>query len=140
MKDKYISLVQSMQALTVISDPETLLVEFGRKYISWALDNPDFYKAMLLSNSPGILENSSVLFKGASKRRPAIRLLSETVKKLCNQDDDTVELTTQIIWATTFGLIIRMIIEDVPDEQKQRLIDQHAIFTVNAVKDKKNFD
>ncbi len=134
MKDKYVSLIQVMKALTSIEEPELLLAEFGRKYIGWALDNSELYKTMLLSNSPNILENSSVLFNGAAGKRPALAIVAATIKRICRQDDEKAELTAQIMWASIYGLTIRMIIENTPEEQRQRLIEHHAVFVINAVK------
>ena len=131
---QYVSLVQGMQALTEIEDPEVLIAELGRKYINWALENPELYKAIMLNSSPNVLKNSSVLFKGVARERPAIGLLVETLNKIGIYNEEKAESTAQLIWATTFGLIIRMITENTDEEHRQYLIDHHAEFTVKAVK------
>lgn len=39
-------------------------------------------------------------------------------------EDDMVELTAQIIWASIFGLIIKLIIEiDISEEQRNKLLN-----------------
>lgn len=117
--------------------PEQRLREFTRNYINLALQNPDEYKNYLLNDSPKILEHTSVLFKGASGQRQAVVMLCQALKEVCpyeGADDDRIELTAQVIWAATFGLIIRLIIEkDLPDEQRQKLIEHHINILIGGM-------
>ena len=47
---------------------------------------------------------------------------------------ERIELTAQVIWASIFGLIIRLIIEkDLPDEQRQNLIEHHINIVIDGM-------
>ena len=131
---QYADLLRTMGALKETENPETKIADLGRRYIHWALKNPELYKVLIMSDSPHIVKGSSVLFRGATRERPAMRLLAETMKELTGREDEEVELAAQMVWVTTFGLIIRMITEETSPEQRRRLIDYHSEFTVKAVK------
>ncbi len=132
---KIISLLSSVQETT--GDAKQKFEESIRKYIYMALQIADEYKAVLLNSSPGVLEHTSVLFKGASSKRQAIGMLCQYLKDIYNNksiDDTQIELTAQVIWTSTFGLIIRLIIEkDIDEAQKKKLIDHHINFIVNGL-------
>lgn len=49
-------------------------------------------------------------------------------------EDADIELTAQIIWSTAFGLSMRLIVEQVEEEQKQRLINRAGEFILQALK------
>ena len=45
-----------------------------------------------------------------------------------------IELTAQIIWTSTYGLISRLILEkNIPKKQKDRLIDHHFQILINGL-------
>ncbi|MFZ5639493.1 MAG: TetR/AcrR family transcriptional regulator [Bacillota bacterium] len=117
--------------------PEQRIMGFARNYIHMALQNTQEYKNYLLNDAPRILDHTSVLFKGASRQRQAVGMLCQALKEVCRDkcpDDDRIELTAQIIWASIFGLIIRMIIEkDLPPEQKQNLIEHHINMVIDGM-------
>ena len=108
-----------------IADPLKKLEEMTRRYIKAALDMPDIYKTVLLSGQAQVLSHTSALFQGASEKRQAIGMLCECLRQIKDESTQT-ELTAQIIWTSTFGLIIRLILErDLPEEQKNALIERH---------------
>jgi hypothetical protein len=46
-----------------------------------------------------------------------------------------VELTAQILWTATHGLISRLILEEnISKEQKERLINHHFEILINGIK------
>lgn len=106
-------------------------------FIMLAVQMGDTYKSMMLNGSPTVLSHTSVLQQGAASERPAIALLCGTLRELpgfSDTDDAQVELTAQIIWSATFGLALRLIIEQVGETQRQRLIDHTVNFVLQALK------
>lgn len=120
------------------ADPGEKLTKLLRNYIDVALQMPAEYKTIQLNTSPGVVEFTSSLFKGASGKKPALKILFQCLKDIYsdkNIDDNRIELTAQVIVAATFGLIIRLIIEKdlISDEQKAQLIDHHIKCIVDGM-------
>jgi AcrR family transcriptional regulator len=137
MQKGYKRIIESLHTVQYSNcEPQERLKEGIRKYIEISLEMPDEYKTILLNNSRKILEHTSVLDEGASSKRQAISILCQNLKEIdINQyDDKTVELTAQVIWTSTYGLIIRLIIEkNISDKQKNNLIDHHIKFIMNGI-------
>jgi len=115
---------------------EEIKVTFLR-YIHASLDNPNEYKAFILSENEAILSKTSILRKGISKESPTMGALTKSIQrgieegliKNCN-----AELTAQIIWTSTFGLIMKLILEkNIEQEQKHRLIEEHFKLIFNGI-------
>ena len=130
------------QLLTALSEgqsekalPEDRLKILTRKYIATALKHPDQYLAIQMNKSPAILEFTSYLFEGASEKKPALIVLTQAVRDICqgqNKSESKIEMTAQIIAASTLGLITKLILEkDINENRKQQLIDT---FTDSVVK------
>jgi AcrR family transcriptional regulator len=117
-------------------EPMQRLEEMTRKYIAKALEMPDIYRTVLLSGSPEVLAHTSALFKGAGENRQAIGILCRCLGEIRSDgeiDGEAAELAAQIIWTSTFGLIIRLILEkELPQVQKDSLISQHIRMIKNA--------
>lgn len=129
VKDGYKRILDSISSVKRNEDePEKELREAFDNYIRAALESPEVYKAVVLSDDPSILTKTSILKKGITKDSKTFKLLYENLrrgidKKKYLQYD--IELTAQILWTATFGLIIKLIIEkDISTEQVNRLIDQ----------------
>lgn len=105
MKKSYQKIIGSLvSALVSTTDPTQKMRTMARNYIDMALQMPDEYLVIMLSQSPRILEHTSVLMEGASSKRPAIGLLCQCLKETyLNIDDDLLELTASNmdghIWA-----------------------------------------
>ncbi|BCN30521.1 TetR/AcrR family transcriptional regulator [Anaeromicropila herbilytica] len=114
-------------ALVEPDSPEEKLKKITREYIEVALSMPDQFLVVQLNGSPEVLKHTGFLFQGASKEKPALATLYECLKELYQDkevEEDTIELTAQIIAASTLGLIIKLIKEkDISDEQRERLIN-----------------
>lgn len=95
---------------------------------------PDEFMAAQLSNSEEALKHTSWLFKGASKEKPALSSLYQCLQDIYinkEVDEDAIELTAQVIAASTLGLIMKIIIEkDIGEEQTKRLIDFYSEYIV----------
>lgn len=128
MEKEYQKVIKTLLSAEGISkDPKEKMKESLRRYIYMALEIPDKYKNMLLNDSSSILEHTSVLFKGVAHKNKGIGMLCEGIKELSHsKDDNEIELTAQIIWSATFGLILKMITEkEISKEQKDKLIEYH---------------
>ncbi len=137
MKRGYQKIVDSLSSIQVLSDkPEDKLKELTRNYINAALKMPDEFKNIQLNNSPEILEYTASMFKGASKQKPALAILAQCLKEIYtekNLDDSMIELTAQIIAASTFGLIIKLIVENVDEMQRDILVEHFIKCTVDGL-------
>ncbi|MDP4094277.1 MAG: TetR/AcrR family transcriptional regulator [Bacillota bacterium] len=136
IQTKYQKIIGSFSSiLTSTENPVEKIRGMARKYIEAALQMPEEYKAIMINSSPKILAYTSVLFKDASLQRPAIGMMCKCLKEiLCDADDDLIELTAQVLWSSTFGLIVRLIIENnLDDQQKNKLIEHHLNITIDSM-------
>jgi hypothetical protein len=137
MEENYKKIIGALSSIySKDLEPEQKLKETTRKYIEIALKMPDEYMNIMLSSAPNILEHSSVLFNGATVKRQAIGVLCKIIKdyyKNAKISDDEIELTAQLIWTSTFGLIIRIIIEKVSKKQRDKLINHHIEVIINSL-------
>lgn len=135
LKYRQFLLVLSSSDLAGHTSRETLEQNL-RRFIRYATEMGEEYKIVMFSESPAILARTSVLHPGAAAEKPAVTMLRDTLKKIladCSCDESHLEVLAQIIWASTFGLIIRLIIEKVDQNQKDRLIDAYIDFVLNAL-------
>lgn len=111
------------------NEPEKEIKEVFTNYIKAALASPEEYKAFMLNDDPSILKKTGLLGNGISKKSQTLQMLCNNIERGINQGRYAPcdpELTAQIIWTSTFGLIIKLMIEkDIPQEQVNRLIDHH---------------
>lgn len=130
IEENYRKILANLSSLdTCGKTPEEKLKESIKSFIILAVQLGDAYKSIMLNNSVTVLAHTSVLQQGAACERPAIGMLCETLRKLpgfTKKADAQVELTAQIIWSLAFGLSLRLIVEQVDDVQRQRLIDYTA--------------
>jgi AcrR family transcriptional regulator len=129
-----------IQGLRTVQDsnlsPKQQFEAFIRNYIAVALQNPVEYKAFLLNDSPRVLKYTGILYQGASTK-PGLSIMCKGLKAIWNnpgEDENIIELTAQVIWTSIFGLLVRLIIEkDLPEEQRQRLIEHHIHLVVSGM-------
>ncbi|MBL4937064.1 TetR/AcrR family transcriptional regulator [Clostridium sp. YIM B02515] len=125
---KIISAVSSTEMKN--TSPEERLVEMTRNYIEAALNMPDEFMAAQLNKSNEALKHTSWLFKGASKEKLALSELCQCLQDIYKDkeaDENTIELTAQMIAVSTLGLIMKLTVErNLVEEQRQRLIDFYS--------------
>lgn len=118
-------------------NPEEELREALTKYIKTALEFPEEYKAFMLNEDPSVLMRTGLLDKGIFERSPSLRMLYNNIDRGIQKGHYTssdLELTAQIIWTSTFGLIIKLMIEkDISQDQVNRLINQHFSILFNGI-------
>lgn len=119
------------------SSPEIRFRLSLKSYIDMALNISSAYETVLLSSSAEVMEHTSILFEGATEKRQALKMLLEGIKGInidLGREDNELELTTQIVWTATFGLIIRLIKEkDISTKQKEALIERHINFMLQGI-------
>ena len=120
--------------------PDQRLMAMSRNYIQAALSMPEEFKNAQLNTSEEALQFTSSLFKGALKVKPALGALANCIKALPGNDsvdEDLLELTAQMVAASTFGLIIKLTVEKQIDaEQRQRLINffiEDTVMKISAI-------
>lgn len=132
--------VLSLPDLKDHSSKEALRQNLHR-FINYATGMGEEYKIIMLSESPAILTRTSVLHQGSTIDKPAVALLRNTLKKIMansGYDESRLEILVQVIWASTFGLILRLIIEKVDKGQKERLTDAYIDFVLSALQETDN--
>lgn len=136
LRESYQKIIGALAAAQASSgDPLQIIREMMRNYLNLVLQIPDEYMIVMLSTSPGTLEHTSLLFKGASQKRQALGMLCKCLKEIYKDtDDNLIELTAQVLWAATFGLAIRLIIErDISAEQRESLVEHHLNVVIEGI-------
>lgn len=110
-------------------EPEKELKDIFLNYINGALSIPEEYKAVMLNDDPTVLKRTGLLERGISEKSPTMRVLCDNLRRGVEKDRYAPcdpELTAQIIWTSTFGLIIKLLMEkNISGEQIERLVEQH---------------
>ena len=100
-----------------------------KKYINSALKNQHYYKAVMLSQEDDILAVTSILNNEDQNNSSAFNFLENLIEKGQNQGEfktGNPKIKAKIIWTATFGLIIRLIIEGIDNQEIQnQLIENH---------------
>lgn len=106
-------------------------------YIKGALENPEIYKVVMLSSNKDVIKHTSVLFREDSSRTKLMNIFYELIEQIINKNDlgsISIDSILQIVWTSTFGLIIRLIIEnEVSKEEKEKVIKTHIEMIINRV-------
>jgi AcrR family transcriptional regulator len=122
------------EGLTETASPEDRLKMLVRSYIETALADPDQYLTVQLNGSPEVLEVTAYMFENAAEEKPTLRILFEAVKKIAggNIPDSEIEMISQIIAASSLGLVTRLSLEkNIGETRKNQLIGR---FTDAAVR------
>ena len=106
-------------------------------YIKGALENPEIYKVVMLSSNKDVIKHTSVLFREDSSRTKLMNIFYELIEQIINKNDlgsISIDSILQIVWTSTYGLIIRLIIENqVSKEEKEKVIKTHIEMIINRV-------
>jgi len=142
MKKSYQKIIVALASTQASAEePAQKLREMIKNYIHLALQIPDQYLTIMMNSSPAILEHTSVLFKGASDKRPTMGILCRCLKEIFpDMADNLIELTAQVMWAATFGLIVRLITERnlISPGQKEKLIEHHITMIIDRILQEKS--
>jgi AcrR family transcriptional regulator len=126
----YGNILKTLSEIPVdLKKPEKSIEEGLRAYIKLMLDSPEPFKAIVMRDVEEVHDKVNILKEGISKERKSIQNLCDLLKIGIEKkrfDDMDIELTAQILWTSTFGLLSRLIIErEISLEQRKRLIDHH---------------
>ncbi len=112
-------------------DPEKPIEGFKKFYLRYfdlMLENPSWSKLALLADIDSILEKTSVLDRGISKKSATFEIMTgrlASAMKAGKVRQADPELTAQIIWTTAYGLIARLILEkNIDKKQRDRLVKE----------------
>lgn len=126
------------EAQVDVENPEKAMESTMRSYIDLMLKTPEHFRAILMNDIEEVQEKVNILERGISKKRKSVELLCNQIRIGIEKGrfrDMDVELTSQIIWTSTHGLISRLILEkNVSEEQKERLINHHFEILINGIK------
>lgn len=138
VEEGYEEILRSIGQISIDEEnPEISMIKTLRAYIELMLKRPQQFRAVLMNDIEGIQEKVNMLAEGISKERKSIQSLCNLLllgaKKGRFRTMD-VELTAQIIWTSTHGLLSRLILEkDVSEVQKERLINHHFEVLINGL-------
>lgn len=138
VQEGYGNILKNISKIPVdVENPDKAIVNGLRAYIELMLEEPQQFRAILMNDIEAIQENVNMLQQGISKERKSIQGLCRLVElgidknKFRKMD---IELTAQIIWTSTHGLLSRLILEkNVTEEQKERLINHHFEILINGL-------
>lgn len=139
VEEGYGNILKSISEIQIDREnPDKTMISAMSSYIELMLEKPEHFRAILMNDIEEIQEKVSILEQGISKRRKSIELLCNLIyfgiEKGKFREMD-VELTAQIIWTSTHGLISRLILEkNISEEQKKRLIKHHFDMLINGLR------
>ncbi|MDR3594949.1 TetR/AcrR family transcriptional regulator [Clostridium sp.] len=138
VEEEYGKILKMLSEIPIDAEnPEKTIEQTFRGYIELILEAPEKFRAILMNDIEAVQEKVNILDRGISKERKSMQGLCKVIElgiekgKFRKMD---AELTAQIIWTSTHGLISRLIIEkNVPKDQKERLINHHFEILINGL-------
>ncbi|MFP4022104.1 MAG: TetR/AcrR family transcriptional regulator [Halanaerobium sp.] len=125
----YQKIVTSLKTEIEFATAEAEIRYKFEKYIESALENKHYYKSVMLSQDEEVCRLTSTLKDNSNKNKSALNNLQKLIEsgqKTGEFKEGESEIKAQLIWTATFGLIIRMIMENISDAEKQSsLIKNH---------------
>ena len=110
---------QMMKSVTAVpynsGSTEEQILQMFINYTEAALEMPEYYKAVMLSEDPKILKITSVLSSGEEGGSKGIQKLEEMLIKGMETGEFAAEdpsFIARSMWTANFGLTIRLIIEN----------------------------
>lgn len=130
--DGYGQILQSIKeaALPEQENPAVQIRAVMGRFVEAALAQRVLYRLFLLSDRPEILKRTTVLRKGVSETSPSMAMLTAQVSRgvaegLFKSCDP--ELTAQVLWASVYGLIMKLIVETDVSEAHQRALAERQM-------------
>lgn len=122
---------------TYEDEPEKEIKEAFINYIKAVLTFPEEYMAYMFNDDKSIIEKTEILKPGVSNKRHTFKILYDNIKRgidIGRYAHGDIELTAQILWTSTFGLVTRIILEkNLTDKQIERLIERHFEILFNGI-------
>jgi AcrR family transcriptional regulator len=138
VEEKYANIVKIINEVPVdYENPHKTITDTLRVYIDFMLSSPEQFKAMLMNDVESVREKVNMLDEGISKKRKSIGSLRDIISSGIENGkfrEGDAELTAQIIWTSTYGLILRLILENnITKEQREKLINHHFDIIINGI-------
>ena len=137
-EEGYGRILKSLSEMPIDTEnPAKSIENTFRMYIELMLEVPQQFRAILMNDIEGLQDKVNILREGVSKERKSLqglcRLIELGIEKGKFRELD-IELTAQIIWTSTHGLLSRLILEkDVTAKQQERLINHHFDILINGL-------
>jgi len=130
IEEGYGRILKSLSEVTLdVENPEKTIEQTFRVYIELMLEMPEQFRAVMMNDIEAIQEKVNMLSEGVSKERKSMEGLCAVIELAMEKGRFRrmdVELTAQIIWTSTHGLLSRLILEkNIPQQQRERLINHH---------------
>jgi len=134
----YRNILKNISEIPVDTEnPDKTIVNGLKSYIELMLETPQQFRAILMNDIEDIQEKVNMLQEGVSKERKSLQGLCTLVELGIEKNrfrKMDIELTAQIIWTSTHGLLTRLILEkDITKQQKERLINHHFEILINGL-------
>ncbi|MFP4078192.1 MAG: TetR/AcrR family transcriptional regulator [Candidatus Izemoplasmataceae bacterium] len=117
------------------------IIERFKHYTKAALRNPEYYKAVMLSEDP-VIQSMTHVLSGAQDTPPKglkmlMALLEKGVEAGIFRPMD-IRSTAQVLWTANFGLTLRLIIEKYPrdDTTIKSLVDKELALFLDGLERK----
>lgn len=112
------------------------VLDMNEKYFEVILELRDQFVTLQYSKSEQIQSITSFLNRGDAKKKQALTVLyhqieSVLMQKKINKSEEEIELLSQIIAVSSWGLAMKLIQEDIKKEQAEKLI-HYQIYQVNV--------
>jgi AcrR family transcriptional regulator len=105
-EEAFMKMIAELGQVVSIKDPLERLIDMGRHYIKYALENPEMYDLMFVMAAPmETLDFSHEIWKDGQKSFSMLKMVVEKCMKegyFHEQDLETVSLT---VWAYMHGLV-----------------------------------
>ncbi|WP_160719723.1 TetR/AcrR family transcriptional regulator [Isachenkonia alkalipeptolytica] len=107
---------------------EEQIIQRFTSYIGAALNMREYYKAVMFSEDPKIIEMTAVLHSEESHEQRGINKLEKAIEKGMERGEflkGDPTIIAKICWTANYGLLLRIIIEDIQDKKViQELIQE----------------
>jgi len=117
--------------------PEEEIKEAFINYIKACLEEPEYYRTVMLNGDAEVAKRTVILQRGISERSQTLKLLCDSISRGMGMGrflPYDPELTAQIMWTSVFGLIMKLIVEkDTPEEQVNRLVNHLLNMLFNGI-------
>lgn len=102
------------QSIKEISDPKEAIAEIGRQYVKFFVENPDYLKLLLLTNSPSNIkiENKEVIFNVTPPFQTFKKYYKRYLKSTSISESEMI-IDIMSKWSTIHGITILLVKQNI---------------------------
>lgn len=131
-------LMNDFRSILIISDPFDRLVAMGRKYMQFAVENPELFDVMFIITAPmETLEcREEIWMEGRTAFNLVVQVVQECIQAGVFRKQDP-EVAAMMIWSMIHGhtaLFVRKRLNMFPDERRAELMEQAFTLFSNTIK------